>query len=242
MQSIYKVYSAIQKISLWSCGSEVMRKYFIICYLGLFIISLFSLKAFAGEILLDNYQGGLSPKWEKKSFKGETLYEVTQEDTLRCIKATSDSSASGLSYKINYDTNNYPILNWRWKVHHVLSNGNALKKEGDDYAARIYVVFPSLVFWKTRTINYIWANKLPPGKAVTSPFTKNSIMIAVESGESKTGRWIEEKRNVFEDFRKHFRQDPPRVGAIAIMTDTDNTGEKAVAWYGPIRILCASSH
>jgi len=157
-----------------------MRKYLIICYLGLFIISFFSLKVFAAEILLDNYQGGLSPKWEKK--------------------------------------------------------------EGDDYAARIYVVFPSLVFWKTRTINYIWANKLPPGKAVTSPFTKNSIMIAVESGESKTGRWIEEKRNVFEDFRKHFRQDPPRVGAIAIMTDTDNTGEKAVAWYGPIRILCASSH
>lgn len=118
--------------------------------------------------------------------------------------------------------------------------GNALKKDGDDYAARIYVVFPSLMFWKTRAINYIWANKLPRGKAVTSPFTKNSIMIAVESGESKTGRWIEERRNVFEDFRMHFGQDPPRVGAISIMTDTENTGEEAIAWYGPIRILSLS--
>ena len=136
-----------------------MRKHIIICYLGLFIISFFSLKVFAAEILLDNYQGGLSPKWEKKSFKGETLYEVTQEDTLRCIKATSHSSASGLYYKINYDTKKYPILTWRWKVHHVLSNGNALKKEGDDYAARIYVVFPSILFWKTKAINYIWANR-----------------------------------------------------------------------------------
>jgi hypothetical protein len=163
-----------------------------------------------------------------------------QEDTLRCIKATSHSSASGLSYKINYDTKNYPILNWRWKVDHILLKGNALKKDGDDYAARIYVVFPSLMFWKTRAINYIWANKLPRGKTVTSPFTKHSIMIAVESGESKTGQWIEERRNVFEEFRMHFGQDPPRVGAISIMTDTDNTGEEAIAWYGPIRILSLS--
>ena len=151
-----------------------MRKHIIACYFGVLLISFFSLKVFAAEILLDNYQGGLSPKWEEKSFKGETLYEVTQEDTLRCIKATSHSSASGLSYKINYDTRNYPILNWRWKVDHILLKGNALKKDGDDYAARIYVVFPSLMFWKTRAINYIWANKLPRGKAVTSPFTKRS--------------------------------------------------------------------
>ena len=123
-----------------------MRKYFIICYLGFFLISCFSLWVFAAEILLDNYQGGLSPKWEKKSFKGETLYEVMQEDTVRCIKATSHSSASGLSYKINYDTKKYPILTWRWMVDHVLSNGNALKKEGDDYAARIYVVFRERLF------------------------------------------------------------------------------------------------
>jgi len=214
-----------------------MRKHIIICYLGLFIILFFSLKVLAAEILLDNYQGGLSPKWEEKSFKGETLYEVTQEDTLRCIKATSHSSASGLYYKINYDTKKYPILTWRWKVNHVLSNGNALKKEGDDYAARIYVVFPSILFWKTKAINYIWANKLPRGTAVANPYSSNSIMIAVESGESKTGQWIEERRNVFEDFRMHFGKDPPRVGAISIMTDTDNTGEEAIAWYGPIRIL-----
>ncbi|MBE9541406.1 MAG: DUF3047 domain-containing protein, partial [Proteobacteria bacterium] len=138
-----------------------MRKHIIACYLGVLLISCFPLWVFAAEILLDSYQGGLSPKWEKKSFKGETLYKVTQEGTLRCIKATSHSSASGLSYKINYDTKKYPILTWRWKVNHVLSNGNALKKEGDDYAARIYVVFPSILFWKTKAINYIWANKLP---------------------------------------------------------------------------------
>ena len=218
-----------------------MRKYCIAWYLIITPILSLNLKAFATEILLDDYQGGLSPKWEERSFKGTTLYQVTREDNQWCIKAKSHSSASGLYYKISYDTNKYPILTWRWKVDHVLSNGNALKKEGDDYAARIYVAFPSILFWKTKAINYIWANKLPPGTSVANPYASNAIMIAVESGSIHTGKWLDERRNVFEDFRRYFRQDPPLAGAIAIMTDTDNTGEKAVAWYGPIRILSAKS-
>jgi hypothetical protein len=88
-------------------------------------------------------------------------------------------------------------------------------------------------------LNYIWANKLPIGQAVPNPFTANAMMIAVQSGPGLTGQWIEETRNVFEDYRRSFGTDPPRAGAIAIMTDTDNTGEEATAWYGPIRIVSA---
>ena len=190
----------------------------------------------AAEILIDDYGRGLSENWKERSFKGKTLYHVIQEDNGRCIRATSSSSASGLYYKIDYDPKVYPILSWRWKIDHVLSKGDALKREGDDYAARIYVIFPYLGFWKTKAINYIWANRLPRGTAVPNPFTSNSIMIAVESGSSRTGKWILEKRNVLRDYRRYFKQDPPRIGAIAIMTDTDNTGEKAVAWYGHIRV------
>ena len=217
-----------------------MRKHTLTWYLSILFILSLPLPVLASGILLDDYKGGLNPKWEKKSFEGNTLYQVTREDNRLCVKATSRSSASGLFYKIKYDPKDYPILSWSWKTDHVLSKGNALKKDGDDYAARIYVVFPSLVFWKTKALNYIWANKISRGKAVTNPFTANAIMIAVESGPEKTGQWLEEKRNVLEDFRRHFGEDPPKVGAIAIMTDTDNTGEKATAWYGPISILAGS--
>jgi hypothetical protein len=61
-------------------------------------------------------------------------------------------------------------------------------------------------------------------------------MIAVESGNGKAGQWVSEQRNVLEDYRRYFGQDPPRPGAVAIMTDSDNTGESATAWYGPISI------
>jgi hypothetical protein len=202
------------------------------------LISMFSpVSVSAAEILLDDYKKGLSPKWEEKSFKGKTEYEVTQEDNQLCIKATSSASASALYYKIKYDTKDYPVLTWRWKVNHVLSKGDALHKEGDDYAARVYVVFPSLAFWRTKALNYIWANKLPKGQAVPNPFSANAIMVAVESGPERTGHWLEERRNIVEDYRRYFGEDPPKAGAIAIMTDTDNTGENATAWYGPIRVL-----
>lgn len=188
------------------------------------------------SIVLDDYTEGLSPRWEEKSFFGRTRYSVTREDGIRCILAESRASASALIYKTEYDPKGYPFLHWRWKVEQVLQKGDERAKAGDDYGARVYVVFPSFLFWKTRALNYIWANRLSKGEGIPNPFTANAMMIAVRSGPGETGRWIEEKRNIFEDFRRFFGEDPPKVGAIAVMTDTDNTGESARAWYGPIAI------
>lgn len=217
-----------------------MRRCLTVCLSCVLILIPPCLSAWPDEILLDDYKHGLSPKWEEKSFKGKTEYQVTREDNQLCIKASSNSSASGLYYKIDYDSKEYPLLMWRWKVDHVLSKGDARYKDGDDYSARVYVIFPSWAFWRTKALNYVWANKFPQGEAVPNAFTKNAMMIAVESGPERTGQWMEEKRNVLEDYRRYFGGHPPKVGAIAIMTDTDNTGEAATAWYGPISILSGS--
>lgn len=190
----------------------------------------------AEQIVLDTYDSGLSDRWEEKSFKGHTRYEVVAEDGYRYVKAIGRASASALYYKITYDPKKYPYISWRWKVAGVLSKGDATKKSGDDYAARVYLVFPSIWFWKTRAINYLWANRLPKGEAVPNPFTGNVMMVAVESGNERAGQWVEETRNVLEDYRRLFKKDPPHVEAVAIMTDTDNTGQQTTAWYGPLRI------
>jgi hypothetical protein len=190
----------------------------------------------AEQLVLDTYENGLSDRWEEKSFEGRTIYEVVTEDGLKYVKATSHASASALFYKIKYDLRKYPYISWRWKVAGVLPKGDATKKDGDDYGARVYLVFPSTWFWQTRAINYLWANRLPRGEAVPNPFTGNVMMMAVESGNERAGQWVEETRNVLEDYRRLFKKDPPPVGAVAIMTDADNTGHEAVAWYGPLRI------
>ncbi|MDE1889013.1 MAG: DUF3047 domain-containing protein [Planctomycetota bacterium] len=97
-------------------------------------------------------------------------------------------------------------------------------------------MFPSWFPLLTKSINYIWATKLPKGKYTPSPYSSRSIMVAVESGSKIIGKWVTERRNVYEDFKLLFGKEPPPVGGVAIMTDTDNTGESAIAYYDDIRI------
>ena len=188
------------------------------------------------EITIDDFARGIKPGWVSKSFKGRTEYTWVEEDGKPSIKATSSNAASGLIYNIEYDLQEYPYINWNWKVNNIIATGDASLKSGDDYSARIYVVFSSFFFWNTKVINYIWANKLPRNQIIPSSYTSNSIMVSVESGPANTGKWLTETRNVYEDYIRFFGKKPPSVGAIAIMTDTDNTGESTSANYGPISI------
>lgn len=202
------------------------------------LISLFPGGAFSadGWMVVDDFESGLSADWERKDFQGQTVYQVVQTDGGACLKAESHGSASGLIRKISYSLDDYPILSWRWKVDNILDRGDERSKEGDDYGARVYVVFPHWIPYMTRSINYIWANKLPQGEAVPNTYYEKAMMVAVESGNDQVGRWRQARRNVLEDYRRLFGDEPPKVGAIAIMTDTDNTGESATACYDDIRL------
>lgn len=188
------------------------------------------------EIIIDDFADGIKPGWINKSFKGKTEYTWVKENGDPFVRATSNNAASGLIYKIEYDPQKYPYIIWNWKVDKIIENGDVTIKSKDDYSARIYIAFPSLFFWKSKIINYFWANKFPRNHVIPSTFTANSIMVSVESGPANTGKWITETRNVYEDYIRHFGRKPPKVAAIAIMTDTDETGESTSASYGPIAI------
>ena len=147
-------------------------------------------------------------------------------------------------------------MEWRWKVSNVIAKGNPKIKSGDDYPARIYLTFkydPTRVSAWQRTkyglakslygsypphagINYIWESKLPVGTVVPNAYTDRLRMIVVETGTAKLNEWQNYRRNVYEDYKQAFGEDPPKVSGIAIMTDTDNTGETATAYYGDIRL------
>lgn len=174
--------------------------------------------------------------WDSKSFKGMTEYRLVQEGGRSVVRAHSSGTASGLFKKVRLDPARHRYLRWSWKIAATITNGNEKTKEGDDYAARVYVVFPGRFFWQTKAINYIWANRLPKGDAIPNAFSANAMMLAVESGPGKRGQWVTEERDVLADYRRLFGEEPREIGAIAIMTDTDNTGEEATAWYGDISI------
>lgn len=92
--------------------------------------------------------------------------------------------------------------------------------------------------WKYPVLRWSWKieGTIPKGTALPNAFTSNAMMVAVESGDEKTGTWVAEERNVHEDYRTLFGEDPPAIGAVALMTDTDNTGGETTAYYGEITL------
>ena len=195
-----------------------------------------SVAAGGEEISVSRFASEGLAGWESKVFKGTTEYRLVQDNGRTVLRAHSRGTASGLFRKVQLDPARYRYLRWSWKIAAPVKNGDEKSKAGDDYAARVYVVFPGRFFWQTRAINYIWANRLPKGESIPNPFTSNTMMLAVESGPEKAGLWLNEERDILTDYRRLFGSEPREIGAIAIMTDSDNTGNEASAWYGEISI------
>lgn len=196
--------------------------------------------ALAAEIKVGDFSAGDLAGWEEKVFQGRTQYALVQDQGRRVLRAEAVASASALVKTLRLNPRQYRLLRWSWKIEGTLAQGDERTKAGDDYAARVYVVFPSPFFWRVRAINYIWANRLPRGEHLPNAFSANAMMLAVRSGPEQAGQWLSEERDVVEDYRRLFGGQPPEMGAVAVMTDSDNTGGRAVAYYGDISLATGS--
>ena len=197
------------------------------------------------------------PNWQPLTFKQidrHTGYSLVEEDDMIVVKAVSEQSASGLTRALSIDPAVYPVIQWRWKVNNILDRGDVTRKDGDDYPARIYITFAfdpdragilqrleheavRLVFGPDvpyRAISYIWGSNSPVGTMVANPYTDRTMMFVIQGGSEKLQQWVTEQRNVYEDYKRAFGEEPAMISGVAIMTDTDNTRESAIAWYGDI--------
>lgn len=214
------------------------------------------------QIIVGNFSlataGGPFPQgWKPLIFEKiteHTQYDLVKDEQQVVVKAISRQSSSGLTREITIDPKKYPVIEWRWKVENILQKGDVAQKSGDDYPARLYITFQydsSQVgfFEKAKfetirliygqyppigAINYIWESKSPIGTMVPNPFTDRVYMFVTQSGSAKLNQWVTEERNIYEDYKNAFGEDPPNISGIAIMTDTDNTKETAVAYFGDI--------
>ena len=178
--------------------------------------------------------------WRSESFKGHTLYALAMAADRPALRARCDASASGLFLDQTIDLMQTPIIEWSWRVSQPLNHSaDERTKTGDDYAARIYVVKKDGLFpWRTRAINYVWSSRMPENVDWPNAYARQAHMIAVRSGSSPAlGAWVTERRNVREDFRRYHGVDLAEIDLVAIMTDCDDQGSTAEAWYGDIRFL-----
>jgi hypothetical protein len=184
-------------------------------------------------VMVGHFSAGDLRDWQSKSFTGKTRYTLVEQHGRQVLQADSQGMASGLYREMTVDLKRTPYLNWSWRVANVLKGVNERSKQGDDFPARVYVVTSGGVFfWRTRSVVYVWSNNQPPGTIWKNSYTDNARVIALRSGKP-TG-WFTEKRNVRADFRHLFGDAIEQIDAVAIMTDTDNSGQAATAWYGDI--------
>ncbi len=172
------------------------------------------------------------------------------------LKIESDNSASGLKFSKTFNVFESPVLTWRWKVENIIHSGDARKKSGDDYPVRIYVIFKydpekagfgekiqynaiKLLYGEyppKASLNYIWSNQKLNTDYLFSSYTKKAAMIPMDEGRDKLGIWQTYSVNILEDYRKIFGSDPPLTASLAIMGDSDNTGEKSLAFIDYIKL------
>ncbi len=185
--------------------------------------------------LFDGFGPGWRDSWEEQRlFTKATQYQAVQEDGTPALHAISLTSNAGLLRRLNIDkTTKGTHLEWQWRVKAPLGrNHSERKRSGDDYAARVCIVFEdSIIPLRTRSLHYVWAAHEPVNTVYASPYSSRVGMFVLRSGENEQEQWLQEDRDVFADYRRYFGSEPTRIAAVGIVVDTDNTDAEAEAWF-----------
>jgi hypothetical protein len=210
---------------------------FVVCIAVLCIAAIaFSQSTFLINLTFDQDQN--LDHWRKMILNGEVRYTLEKTGPQGYIEAFSDNACSALYYRVKFNAQNYPFLSWKWRVLRFPEAPSALaEKQEDDYAARVYVIFPFLSFSTSKFIEYVWARNLPEGTMLDSPYGSNVKMIVAQSGMHDPGVWVGETRNIYEDYVRAFGRKPTMTaGAVAIMCDADGTQTSAHSFFDDITI------
>lgn len=190
---------------------------------------------FALETLVADFSQQGIDVFEEEQFVGQTHYQLVEDGGVQILRARTAGSASVLYREMDLDLEKTPFLNWSWRVSNVFSITDQKRKRGDDYPARIYVVVKEGFFpWQTKALNYVWSNYEVDDAYWSNPFTSKAVMIPVRAGKEGLNQWHKERVNVVEDFYRVFGKRITDAHGIAIMSDSDNAGGVAEAFYGTL--------
>ncbi len=192
----------------------------------------------------------------------QTEFALVRDAGRTALRARANASTAGLIRRLRLDPNAYPMLQWDWKVSNLPERGDIATRAGDDFAARLYVTFDvpleqfnplQRVFlalarslWgdalPLAALCYVWDRRAPADTIAPNAYTDRVRMVVAESGTARLGRWLRMQRNVADDYRRAFAGDDhelaqrpvPPVNGVVVSSDTDNTGERAEAFFGDV--------
>ena len=191
--------------------------------------------SFANEIKVFDFTSIELAELEVRKVRGaknKTIYSIGNNDKGNFLKAVADNSASGLGKEIKIDLNKTPFINITWKVEKDLSGIKENTKKGHDYAARVFVIKKTgATLLSNRAINYVFSSNNNVGSNFPSPYTKKSIDNVLASTKDNLNEWVTVKANVKEDFKRFHNLEVNELDGLAIMSDTDNSKMKSIAYF-----------
>ena len=162
----------------------------------------------------------------------KTVYTVGSNENGNFLKAIADNAASGLGKEVKIDLNKTPFINITWKIEKDLVGIKEDTKKGHDFAARVFAVKKTgATPLSNRAINYVFSSNNEVGFNSPSPYTKKSIDNVLASTKENLNEWITVKANVKEDFKRFHNLDVNELDGLAVMSDTDNSKMRAIAYY-----------
>ena len=207
---------------------KILVKLFIIWFSALSISLADEKKAF-------EFTSAELSKLEVRKVRGadnKTIYSVGSNDNGNFLKAIADNAASGLGKEVKIDLNKTPFINITWKIEKDLMGIEENTKKGHDFAARVFVIKKTgATPLSNRAINYVFSSNIEVGLNWPSPYTKKSIDNVLATTKNNLNEWITVKSNVKEDFKRFHDLDVNELDGLAIMSDTDNSKMKAIAYY-----------
>ena len=162
----------------------------------------------------------------------KTVYTLGSNENGSFLKAVADNAASGLGKEIKVNLNKTPFINITWKIEKDLIGIEEDNKKGHDFAARVFAVKKTgATPLSNRAINYVFSSNADVGLNWPSPYTKKSIDNVLSTTKKNLNQWVTVKANVKEDFKKFHNLDVNELDGLAIMSDTDNSKKKSIAYY-----------
>jgi hypothetical protein len=207
-------------------------KLFLIYFIVLII---FSSSSIANEVKVFEFTDKELSELSVRKVRGadnKTIYSVGSNNNGNYLKAVADNAGSGLGKEIKIDLNKTPFINITWKIEQDLSGINEKTKKGHDFAARVFAVKKTgATPLSNRAINYVFSSNVKVGENWPSPYTKKSIDNVLSTTKENLNKWVTVKANVKEDFKKFHDLNVDELDGLAIMSDTDNSKLKSVAYY-----------
>ena len=207
---------------------KIILKFLVIIFLSIEIST-------ADGISVFEFTESELSKLEVRKVRGadnNTNYSVGSNEKGNFLKAVADNAASGLGKEVKINLNETPFINITWKVEKDLSGIKENSKKGHDFAARVFVIKKTgATPLSNRAINYVFSSNNEIGFNSASPYTKKSIDNVLSTTKNNLNKWVTVKANVKEDFKKFHDLDVNELDGLAIMSDTDNSKMKAIAYF-----------